>query len=97
VGPLRHSDERVRVGLRDLRPVDDGKVTPDSYTLRIKNYDVAGRRIREIHDGILSSGRHSLAWDGRDESGHAVAAGIYLIGVTSETGSRMGSKVYKLR
>src|SRR5580765_1828735 len=41
-------------------------------------YDAAGRRVATLVHSELPPGRHSLAWDGRDESGSPVAAGIYL-------------------
>jgi len=50
-------------------------------------YDVAGRRICRLSDAILRPGSHHLLWDGRDESGRAVSAGIYLVRVSTAEGS----------
>ena len=41
-------------------------------------YDVAGRRVRTIHRGEIPAGQHPFLWDGRDQSGRQVAAGVYL-------------------
>ena len=41
-------------------------------------YDIQGRLVRRLWQGILAGGEHQLAWDGRDERGHAVATGVYL-------------------
>jgi hypothetical protein len=41
-------------------------------------YDVQGRLVRTLVDGVLSSGNHVFAWDGRSEEGQRVAPGIYL-------------------
>lgn len=41
-------------------------------------YDVAGRRMRTLHEGSLPAGEHQLTWDGRDEFGAPVASGIYF-------------------
>jgi len=41
-------------------------------------YDVAGRRVRTLADGVLPRGTHAIAWDGRDDRGAAVAAGVYF-------------------
>ncbi|NNE42928.1 MAG: T9SS type A sorting domain-containing protein, partial [Gemmatimonadetes bacterium] len=41
-------------------------------------YDVAGRRVRQVHDGLLLPGRHRIAWDGRNGNGAHVPAGVYL-------------------
>jgi flagellar hook assembly protein FlgD len=42
-------------------------------------YDVAGRIVRTLADGTLASGRHEQTWDGRDEAGKTVAAGVYFV------------------
>ena len=41
-------------------------------------YDIQGRLVRRLWQGILAGGEHQLAWDGRDERGRAVATGVYL-------------------
>ncbi len=43
--------------------------------------DVAGRLVRNLYDGALSSGPHVLPWDRKDSCGRSVAAGIYWIRV----------------
>ncbi len=46
-------------------------------------FDLKGRRIREFALGELGAGAHSVGWDGRDASGHEVAAGVYLVRLTT--------------
>jgi PKD repeat protein len=41
-------------------------------------YDSAGRRVATLFAGGLSEGRQAVIWDGRDESGRDVPAGIYF-------------------
>lgn len=41
-------------------------------------YDASGRRVRTLVGGTLEAGEHSAQWDGRDEGGHEVAAGLYF-------------------
>jgi hypothetical protein len=41
-------------------------------------YDVMGRRVRTLLDGVTSSGVHEIRWDGTDDGGNVVAAGIYF-------------------
>jgi subtilisin family serine protease len=50
-------------------------------------YDVAGRLVRRLGDGPLAPGEHALAWDGRDDQGRAVAAGVYLIRIAVPGGT----------
>ena len=46
--------------------------------MSLRVYDVLGRRVRQVWQGPLGAGRHRFVWDGRDEAGKAVAAGVYL-------------------
>jgi hypothetical protein len=42
-------------------------------------YDVTGRRVRNLISGRLPTGRsHTVRWDGRDQRGIPVAAGVYF-------------------
>jgi hypothetical protein len=41
-------------------------------------YDVRGRRIRRLSDGLRNAGSHSVRWDGKDAFGTAVPSGIYI-------------------
>jgi choice-of-anchor B domain-containing protein len=41
-------------------------------------YDVAGRRVRALFEGPLPAGTRGFEWDGRDDSGSAVASGVYF-------------------
>jgi streptogramin lyase len=50
--------------------------TPGSTTLSI--YSLTGQRIRTLVSDPMSSGTHSVVWDGRDDSGRAVSSGVYL-------------------
>lgn len=42
-------------------------------------YDCGGRRIRDVVAGRLRSGRASVVWDRRTESGREAAAGVYFL------------------
>jgi hypothetical protein len=46
-------------------------------------YDVGGRLVRTIARGRYAAGYQSASWDGRDDHGHEVAAGIYFLRVRS--------------
>ncbi len=41
-------------------------------------YDVAGRVVRRLVDGILPSGRHQVEWNGAADGGARVASGCYF-------------------
>ncbi len=44
----------------------------------LKVYDAAGRHVRTLVDDTRASSEYTVTWDGRDDHGAAVAAGVYL-------------------
>lgn len=61
-------------------------------------YDLRGRRVRTIGKGVAAAAgeTRSWTWDGRDEAGREVAAGVYFYRVTDAAGA-MGEKIVRLR
>jgi len=51
--------------------------TPMPVTLSVWN--LRGRKVVTLTDGILSYGLHTCQWDGKDRLKQAVASGLYLI------------------
>ena len=56
-------------------PLDLAK---DATEVSLRVHDVLGRRVRQVWQGPLGAGSHRFVWDGRDEAGKAVAAGVYV-------------------
>jgi hypothetical protein len=50
---------------------------PFEMPMSLKIYDVEGRMIRTLTDGVMAAGDHVAVWDGRDTSGGSAASGIY--------------------
>ncbi len=46
--------------------------------VRLRIYDQRGRLVRNLVDAQLAEGEHIAAWNGRDQTGRMVAAGVYL-------------------
>lgn len=61
---------------------------PQDGLVRAVVYDVNGRRIDVLMDDVLSAGRHTVSWNGRDQAGQRVAAGVYFARVTASGTSR---------
>lgn len=52
---------------------------PSTSRVRLVVYDLNGRRVRTLRSGETeTAGRHEVVWQGRDDSGHLVAAGVYV-------------------
>ena len=57
-------------------------------TVSLRLYDLAGRRVRTLLAAQrMSAGRHTLTWDGRDDHGRTVAAGVYQACLTGAGGA----------
>jgi hypothetical protein len=65
-------------GLADLR-----FALPTAGPAGVALYDVAGRRVRTLAEGTMTAGPHAVRWDGRDDRGVPLAAGVYFARLTS--------------
>ena len=59
-------------------------------------YNMAGRLVRMLAEGLRGSGQHSTAWDGTDSRGKAVATGTYFY-VLRADGFRQSKKMLLLK
>ena len=76
--PVQH-----RLGDSYPNPFNPAVVIPldlatDAARVSLTVYDVLGRRVRQVWQGPLQAGSHRFTWDGRDEQGKEVAAGVYV-------------------
>ena len=74
---------QYRLGDSYPNPFNPAVVLPldlatDAGSVSLTVYDVLGRRVRQVWQGPLGAGSHRFIWDGRDEAGKAVAAGVYI-------------------
>jgi hypothetical protein len=53
--------------------------------VQLRVYDLSGRLVRTLVDeGKLAAGDHEAVWDGQDERGRAVSAGVYFYNLETE-------------
>jgi hypothetical protein len=52
---------------------------PKAGRITLEVYDLSGRRVRTLLRQTMAPGFYTAVWDGRDERGRAVAAGVYYI------------------
>lgn len=55
---------------------------------RFEIFDVSGRRVRLLFDGTAQPGSTELTWDGRDDAGRTVTAGLYFARLADGRGTR---------
>ncbi|NOQ23196.1 MAG: T9SS type A sorting domain-containing protein, partial [Candidatus Aegiribacteria sp.] len=51
---------------------------PHDGNVRIIVYDIVGREVFALADQFLTSGVHSVLWDGRNTAGQRIESGIYF-------------------
>ena len=55
-----------------------------SSSVRLAVYDAAGRQVRSLVSGAQTAGTHAIEWDGRNDSGSLLPAGVYLYRLETE-------------
>ena len=51
---------------------------PSAQRVRLDVYNMLGQRVRTLAAGPMEPGFHTIVWNGRDDGGRAVAAGLYI-------------------
>lgn len=67
-----------------------------SGPVQLDLFDVTGRRVRTLARGTMEPGPHVATWDGRDQHGQAVGAGVYFVRLTTPA-KTFHSRVVSLR
>ncbi len=81
-GSLRVSVDGARVISPDNSKVKFTCYVPVAAYLKVQVFDVSGRFVRTLEDGVLHSpGDASFEWDGRNDGGELVPPGIYILKV----------------
>jgi hypothetical protein len=52
---------------------------PKSARVSLAVYDATGRRVARLIDGERPAGRETIRWNGRDDAGATVPAGLYFV------------------
>ncbi len=83
------SDAGARFGVEAPRPNPVRTEAALSYALaspgtaKLAVYDVAGARRKTLVDDTEPAGTHALRWDGRDDRGERLEAGVYFLRLTT--------------
>jgi len=66
---------------------------PHATPVTIEIFNAAGVLVRRAAEGPHAPGRHAMAWDGRDDRGHALPSGVYLARIVTAEGTATGRAV----
>ena len=61
--------------------------------VRLGVYNAAGRLVRELYDGALTTGRTEFTWDGRDAVGRQAASGVYFARAEGDAGEVLSRRM----
>jgi hypothetical protein len=93
LGPGADRTLAVRVAPRPARDRAAIRIElPHAGRLDVRIDDVQGRRVRALLQSSWEAGARTLPWDGRDEAGRRVAAGVYWVRVSLD-GERASAPV----
>lgn len=89
------SDTRIGLQLLDLSVSSNPFVSSVEIVLRsaagtgaeLTVHDLTGRLVRTLYRGSIGGDTHTLHWDGADETGVSLPAGVYLFRLTTPSGS----------
>jgi len=54
--------------------------------VKIEVYNIKGQKVKQLVNGRLSAGQHSVVWDGTDKSNTPVSSGIYFYKIQTDFG-----------
>jgi len=68
-----------------FNPITNVKFSmPATGTARIEVFNVLGRSVAVIFEGVAQAGEHEVVWDGRDAGGAPAASGVYFYRLTAD-------------
>ncbi|MFC1607930.1 two-component regulator propeller domain-containing protein [Candidatus Latescibacterota bacterium] len=61
-------------------------VIPESGNTTVDIYNVTGQKIRSLMSENLPAGKHTVVWDGQNDTGASMSSGVYFVRLESESG-----------
>ncbi len=55
--------------------------------VRLAVYDLRGRLVSVLRDGVVAAGEHEFAWNGLDGGGRPLPSGVYFWRLATPAGS----------
>ena len=97
----RNENKKLELGLSYPNPVSSsasGAVIPfevrgSERTITLKIFNTLGREVRTLVDERIPEGKHTVTWNGRDDSGLPVEPGVYFYVLKSGDGIRLAGKL----
>ena len=65
----------------------------DEAAIELNIYDISGRLVRKLDNGLKNLGIHSVVWDGKDNFGNTVSNGLYIYRLDSNIDVSISNKI----
>jgi hypothetical protein len=62
---------------------------PTRQVISLRVYDITGKEIGTLYQGIQTGGTHTLQWNGTDANGRQLSSGIYFMRLQTELHSQV--------
>ena len=69
----------------------------NNRNVKISIYNIKGQKVKQLVRNQLSSGQHSVVWNGRDENNQPVSSGIYFYQLKIDGNSREINKMILIK
>lgn len=69
---------------------------PNVEKIQIIVFDIIGRKVRTLHDGVHPQGDYPIFWDGNDDNGIPVPQGTYICTLFANDSPVNSVKVIKI-
>ena len=58
---------------------------PEVSSIKIDIYDLAGKKIRTLVNNNVEAGFHTCVWNGKNDKGEKIAAGVYIVSMKTRS------------
>jgi len=65
---------------------------PTSADIKLSIFNLTGRHVATLVNGVRSAGTYTLRWDGRDDDGRELASGVYLYRLRTGDGQQVETR-----
>jgi flagellar hook assembly protein FlgD len=66
---------------------------PKTAVVTLEIFDASGSLVRRLGEGPQAAGTHETDWDGRNDVGEELGAGVYLTRIETQAGVTTGKLV----
>jgi flagellar basal-body rod modification protein FlgD len=93
----------LEFALGAARPNPSGSLTslelslPQASSGRVVVVDPSGRVVRTVQEGMFEAGILDFSWDGRDDAGRRIGAGVFFVRAEIDLLGSRSTKLIRLR